>query len=262
MSGKHWTVLVGLIGIAVLFFSGGRTTAAQDGGGVVPQVEPPCDGTVAPPSSGVLCGQMDSAGGSASAVNSQNFLGSDASYCAAVFLPPRCLDSQAADDFVVPTSGGVLFWTVDKVEVTGAYLGSGYTATSVNVDFYASTGTLPGTNIYQDSFVPTAGLTTGSFVIDLTRPAALPAGQAYWLSVQANLDLAGQSRSWYWGQRTVQANNASAWINPLDGSGLGCTTWKPRVSQCSVGDQPDLLFRLSGNLNYVPLVQFSSPTIA
>ncbi len=261
MRSKHLTTLIGLIVIAALFFSGGRPAAAQDGGGVGAQVDPPCNGSVLPPSSGVLCSQMDLGGGTSSAVSSQNNFNSDKAYCESNFLPIHCLDSDAADDFVVPTGNGVLSWIINKVEITGSYLApSAYKVISVNVKFFRSTGALPGSLAYQDSYVPPEpSLSSGSFVINLTRPAALQTGQSYWVEVQANLDLAGQSHQWYWGQRTVQGgNNPSAWLNALDGSTRDCTTWKPRVSGCGIGDQPDLLFKLSGNTNnnllFLPLV--------
>jgi hypothetical protein len=262
-------VLIGLVVAATLLFSGSGMAVAQDTGGTVsPQVDPPCDGTVAPPTIGVLCSQIDLGGGSSNVVFSQNTLGDDGGYCSGVLLPPHCLDAKAADDFVVPTANSVAAWIIDTVEVSGAYYLAGqYQAASVNVEFFANSGNLPGALRYQGSYVPVGGLSTGSFVINLSAPAFLKSGQTYWVMVQANLALGGGSpgKTWSWGQRTVLRNNLSAWTNPLNGSGFECITWKPRQPAgpvgCDVGDQPDLLFRLSGRTTttffevFLPLIR-------
>jgi len=259
MRSKHLTTLIGLIVIAALFFSGGRPAAAQakprvsavgEGGGqsVGAQV--------------VLYDQMDSPGGSISRVSSQNFLGSDAQICSILGLSSHCYDSEAADDFVVPPGGGVLSWTIDKVEVTGTYVNYNYSSGDtviVNVKFYYSTGLVPGLPAYQDNYIPTAAsLASGSYVINLTRPVALQVGQSYWVEVQANLFSAGQGGQWYWGERTVLSNQLSAWRNG-GGANSSCTSWTTRVPACGGDSNPDLLFRLSGNTNnnllFLPIIR-------
>jgi hypothetical protein len=282
MRSKHLTTLIGLIVIAALFFSGGRPAAAQDGGGVGAQVAPPSNGSVAPTTTGVLYSQMDNSAGSGSVVNSQNNEGSDQNYCVSQFLSAHCSDTGSADDFVVPPGAGALYWVIDQIQVTGVYtafadsLGNydfNFHVDSVKVAFYNSAGTTtitpdvycsPTNNagLYCDNYVPID--TNGSFVINLTRPAVLPVGHTYWLMVQANLQLGldsqgnSKGRNWSWGQRTVLTNNPSAWINLGGGVQPVCTTWMPRVSGCGVGNQPDLLFQLSGHIDtkaiYLPLI--------
>lgn len=253
MRSKPTMVLIGLVVAATLLFSGSGVVAAQDGGGSVsPQVDPPCNGTVAPPSSGVLCSQMDSPAGGSAVVVSQNFESLDA-LCASVGKPPQCVDNQAADDFVVPSGGGVAAWIVDKVEVIGAYEEPGsYQVDSVNVQFYRNSGSgLPGTPVYQATYIPeAASRASGSFAINLTAPALLRVGAAYWLSVQANLNMnyPAETRYWRWASRSVQSNNGAAWQNPLDGWLLGsiCMTWNV-ITTCTTTTDPDLLFKLSGH---------------
>ncbi len=173
-------------------------------------------------------------------------------------------DTQAADDFVVPASQA---WTVTTLEVLGVYDGSGSQVVStVNVGLYADSGSgLPGAQVYGATLTPSSGATTGNFVVTLSSPPTLGPG-AYWLSIQANLnfdDGAGNTRQWYWRERTVANYNASAWQNPGNGdpTHLGqCTTWKARKAVCNIGNYADLLFRLSGstvtlnNQLYLPLI--------
>jgi len=266
MQSKHLTTLIGLIVIAALFFSGGRPAAAQDGGGVGAQADPPCDGTVAPPSSGVLCGQMDTGGRSNGSANSQNTKDADGSLCGTLQLPAGCLTSWAADDFKVPATGGVLAWIVNKVEVSGFYDSTGPDVSTVNIYFHQSTGTGPGNIIYSTSRPVASGGDTGSFTVNLTAPALLVANANYWLVVQANLP-PGSTKNWFWEDRTVPVNLLSAWLTvSSDPNGTGCTIWKPRVTlqpvgcrpQSSSDTDPDLMFRLSGKTNnhlvFLPVV--------
>jgi hypothetical protein len=243
MRSKHVAVLIGLIVIAGLSFSGAAAAAG---------VNPPVAGTVggeAVSEQAVLYDQINNAAGGA-VVISQNFESLD-SYCAGFGLQPQCMDNQAADDFAVPSGGGVLSWTVNKVEVTGAYESSGYQAVSVNVFFYRDSGSgLPGVTVYQDSYIPeSASLASGSFVVNLTRGAVLEVGRTYWVSVQANMNMQPGTRQWRWGSRQVQDISKAAWQNPGNGWLTGCTTWGVLQSVCTTASHPDLLFRLSGYTN-------------
>lgn len=183
----------------------------------------------------VLYDQYDNL--SVSTVSSQNFEPGFDNY-----------DAQAADDFVVP-SGDV--WLVDQVEVSGAYRGNGRTA-SVNVFFYASKGAVPGAPVMSDTMLlPSSGLDTGSFLIPLSHPLALPAG-AYWVSVQANEDYAGGGQ-WFWrNRRDPVVNSFAAWRNPGGGFGRpSCTVqWGSRALICMISDEaPEQVFRLYGRAN-------------
>jgi hypothetical protein len=167
-------------------------------------------------------------------------------------------DAQAADDFIVPASQ---IWTVNMVEVAGAYLGG--PADSVNVFFYADIGTLPGTPVFTETnLIPVSGLDTGDFAIQLSPPAVLPAG-TYWVSVQANqnLDPDGQ---WFWRTRVSSANNYSAWRNPGGGfQNFYCNDdiWRHRAQECGISwDAPDQIFRLSGTALGAPTPTGTPPT--
>ena len=247
MRSKHVTVLIGLVVAAPLLFSGRGVAAAQDNGGQVG-----AQACVAP----CLYDQLTL--GQTNGSVSQNF---ETAF--------NSLDNQSADDFSIPA--GTFFWSVNKIEVDGLYLnGSNFQAASVNVYFYNTAGTLPplpGTSLYQASFVPSAGLNNGDFVVNLNPPAGLLAGKTYWVSVQANLDAGGSlPHEWLWGFRGPQAANEAAWVNPENGfGGTGCTTWKT-LTACGLPVPPgpppesDLQFRLSGSqINiaatvYLPLV--------
>lgn len=157
----------------------------------------------------------------------------------------NAFDAQAADDFEVPA--GVSGWGIRMVEIKGYYVGGGArNATSVNIWFYADAGGLPGDQVYAAlGVIPSSGLDTGRFVIDLPTAALLEPGR-YWVSVQANLDLLPDNRQWAWQKRIVQNGYESAFRNPGDGFGTGCKDWGARVTTCGSVGGPDLLFRLGG----------------
>lgn len=235
-------ILSVLVVIALLLSSAGKAVAQGE--------EPPSSPMEAADSVGALAvlydQQTTNPGALTDIATSQNFEAALDQY-----------DTQAADDFVVPANEA---WTVNVVEVLGVYDGSGSQVVStVNVSLHADSGSgLPGTPVYGATLTPSSGATTGDFVITLSSPPTLGPG-TYWLSIQANLDFddgAGNTRQWFWRERTVASNNASAWQNPGNGdpTHLGqCTTWKARKAVCNIGNYADLLFRLSGNtatLNY------------
>jgi hypothetical protein len=160
-------------------------------------------------------------------------------------------DSQLADDFVVPAGPA---WTIQRVNVSGAYFSGSGLAASVNVSFYFNSGTLPGAavpgGIYTN--LPMTD-TAGNFSIALPTNLVLTAG-TYWVSVQANMDftLGGE---WGWVDRTVQSNSPAAWQNPGGGFGFGCLTWGARAATCGVDSTaPDQIFQIVGCLGV------SSPT--
>jgi hypothetical protein len=193
----------------------------------------------------VLYDQIDNPG--TNAITSQNFEPDLDAY-----------DGQAADDFVVPAGE---FWTITSVEISGTYATSA-TVDSVNVQFYLNTGAgLPGGLAYNGTLVPSGGLNTGSFIINLSPPAKLGPGR-HWLSLQANMDFAG-ANVWQWRERTLQSGNAAAFRNPGGGFTSTCPNWGRLWDVCFVpadNHSPDLLFRLNGNTGpafslYLPLLR-------
>jgi len=238
MRGKRLTVIASLIVVAVLLSSGGTATAHGFR---------PAAGNVGGASVGaqaVLYDQLTL--GAPNGAASQNFETS-----------LNTFDIQVADDFTVPA--GAFFWLVTQIEIDGFYETCANQASSVNVFFNNSAGTLPGTSLYQGAFVPTAAsLLSGDFVINLNPAPGLVAGRSYWLSVQANLDAGAQSCQWRWGMRSPISGNTAALVNPGNGWIYNCTVWTP-LTTCT-GDNVDVQFRLNGSqINivstvYLPLI--------
>jgi len=150
-------------------------------------------------------------------------------------------DSLAADDFVVP---GGQNWTVQQVDVDGEY--NGGPADSFHVHFYSNAaGNLPG-SLVGDALASSYAGSGGDAVITLSSPVTLSAG-TYWVSVQARQSY-GSAGQWFWQNRTVTSNTASAWENPHDGFGTGCTTWGRKLTCLPPQIGPDETFRLSGTI--------------
>jgi len=185
-------------------------------------------GVAAQASAVVLYDQYDNAAGPSAALTSQDFEAANDD-----------LDGEVADDFVVPVGE---IWEVDGVDVDGT---GASPAASYHVNFYANvTGdNLPGAEVASRPASPFTG-TDGDAVITFD-PVTLAAGK-YWVSVQARKDIsAGQ---WFWQMRSVQSNAGAVFQNPADGYGTGCTTWT-RNTECAGGlTDPDMVFRLQGNL--------------
>lgn len=153
-------------------------------------------------------------------------------------------DCRAADDFTVPAVD--IQWDLAGVKVLGQYFNGPGPTPSINVEFFADGGSVPGatacsfpgllagTDYTDDGF--------GNLSIDLPSVCSLPAGD-YWVSVQSDMDstVGGQ---WLWSERSVQAGTGFAWENPPDGFGFGCTVWMP-AGGCGAS-APDLLFSLHG----------------
>jgi Ca2+-binding RTX toxin-like protein len=189
-------------------------------------------GPAAPVPNGVatpLYSQLDNA--STTSITSQNFEAANDAF-----------DNQAADDFVVPAGQS---WDVTSLEIPGQYFNGTGPAGSVNVSLWTNATSLPGTQVFAlDNAVITSGASSGNFSVRVNPPATLTPGR-YWLSVQANMDFATGGQ-WGWIERNVQTGRASAWRNPANGFGTGCTGWTKRTD-CNVGTQPDLAFAIFGS---------------
>lgn len=172
-------------------------------------------------------------------------------------------DCMGADDFVVTDASG---WTVQRVVTVGTQSAGG-TPTSVDVTFYANSPgggdtDLPGATVCSyPALIPTSG--NASFTIDLPTDCVLPPG-IHWVGIQANQNFGGGNGQHFWSNRTVQSGNESAWINPGNGFGSGCTTWTPQTT-CGVGGgtNPDFLFQIYGQVGglYEPPVIQEIPTL-
>jgi len=150
-------------------------------------------------------------------------------------------DAQAADDFSVPAGEA---WTVDGVEANGVYFGG--PAPSFNVFLYRDLGTLPSALVASYPSVVATTDTAGTLSLPISPPMSLTRG-TYWISVQANMNFVGAppSGQWFWELRSVQSGDGSAWQQPGDGAGTGCTTWDT-LTNCNPALPPDLMFAIDG----------------
>ena len=154
-------------------------------------------------------------------------------------------DSQGADDFTVPP-GQV--WNLSSVDVFGGSLTGGMAGTdTANVFLYANSGTLPGSQLFQQNGITTGATATAAgqeidFTAALTGPPALTPGD-YWVSVQSS----GPYR-WAWEiLNGGQQGNSAVWQNPGGGLGQGCPSYTP-IHSCGVAATvgSDFFFRLNG----------------
>ncbi|NJL29578.1 MAG: VCBS repeat-containing protein [Thermoanaerobaculia bacterium] len=162
--------------------------------------------------------------------------------------PGVLLDSEAADDFIVPADQ---VWALTEVKVRGFTLPSGDgIPDDVDVAIYADGGGKPGVLICDYPLVKPAPLdfdaSSGAHTLSLNlpHPCTLCAGTHYWVALQA-VDATG---SYFWRQRTAQHASPAQWRNPAGGYGAGCTDWRSAAAGCGQGDgvSPDLSFALYG----------------
>ena len=189
----------------------------------------PGQGSPGAPSSpfAVLYDQTNNAALSAS--SSQNF---EAAFDA--------FDDEVADDFVVPAG---VNWTVNQVFAGGIYFNGAGPASSVNVVFYSDSSTLPGAVVATRNTQVIATDAAGSFTINISPTVVLAPG-TYWVSVQANQNFTPNGQ-WGWTDRTVTSNSGSAFRNPGNGLGTGCTSFG-RKTTCIPTSSPDCLFQILG----------------
>ena len=171
------------------------------------------------------------------------------------------LDTEVADDFVVPAGDGI--WEVDSIDVIGACHKDNIvfdcgTLDSANVRIYAGGSIVPGNLIYSASYqtVETADSLYSplrQYVVRLSTPAFLTPGP-YWISIQVNMDYA--TGDWGWLENNNQSGNWHVFRNPGGGWHEGCYDW------CS-GHRtwPDLNFRINGNFggNYKEAISVGAP---
>jgi subtilisin-like proprotein convertase family protein len=151
-------------------------------------------------------------------------------------------DDQAADDFVVSSLG----WNVTRVFAPGNYTATHRIPTSVRVAFYADAAGVPGAVLCNFPTQPFVEGPSGTFTIGIPGCVLTPGRK--WVSVVANLDIfGGAGGQWFWSTRTVLTGNPAKWQNPGGGLHMGCGTWG-NVTTCLNGTDPDMAFRLEGNV--------------
>jgi hypothetical protein len=144
------------------------------------------------------------------------------------------LSAEAGDNFVVP-SGET--WNITEVDIR-APVGLP-DPTEFAVHFYTDNAGLPGTEVYVATGLAVVG--NPDYIITLTSPAVLSEG-TYWVSAVGTI----AGTNWFWEGRSVTSNGFStAWRNPANGYGTGCTDWG-RLETCIGIPWPDQMFRLVG----------------
>jgi hypothetical protein len=177
---------------------------------------------------------------------SQTVAGGDIAIVSQVFDTKHAnLDSQGADDFVVPSSR---VWVIKSVSVGGAYDDQKGYATSENVLFYHDRNGRPGKAVRGGTFLNVGGLgAEPNFHITLPgRGLKLHAG-TYWVSVQANMPY--KYGFWVWTSgdpQQEQGGNPAVWENPANGWKKGCTKWKIETKCWPAGQGPGKYFILYG----------------
>jgi hypothetical protein len=145
------------------------------------------------------------------------------------------LSAEAADNFVVPAGET---WQITEVDIRGASPGLP-APTSFAIHFYTDASGFPGTEVYSATGLAVVG--DPDFVITLTSPANLSEG-TYWVSAVGTI----VGNNWYWEGRSITNNGfATAWRNPENGYGTGCTDWG-RLETCIGIPWPDQMFRIVG----------------
>lgn len=153
------------------------------------------------------------------------------------------LDSQGADDFVVPAGET---WVIDILRVDGLYGDGEGVVPQVNVRFYEDDNGQPGAQVPIYNEKRPVIRTDADFTVSLSNAVFLGAG-TYWVSIQAVMDNTN-TREWQWATRTVQSGNAYVWQNPEDGFGTGCVAWESGAEVCGITSpgEVDALFALEG----------------
>jgi len=227
---RAWRCLIALLLLAPAWFPAGRVSAGDPPPPPATLRVPLSTVTPAQPAAGqaVLYEQMSPADIQHYFILSQNSTNDS-------------FDARAADDFF--TTSGTASWHITAVEVAGLYDVGSSSVSSVNVEFYADAGGLPGYRLYTANATPISGTAaTGNYYLPLSPPVDLAANAHYWVSVQA---IQSVSSYWYWGERTAQTLHPAVWYNPSEFFSDSCASWTPIVT-CSPGTGPDLLFRLYG----------------
>ena len=170
----------------------------------------------------------------------------------AMFTDSPTLNSDLADDFVVP-SGQT--WTVQSIDADGVYFNGGGPATSFNVIFYIDSGGVPGAIVGGALFLP---FTQSGSTFTVPLGGVILSTGHYWVEIQANMTFS-VGGEWAWSNRTVQNNSPAQWQNPGGGFGV-CPSWMPRTTCMDDAGAPDQMYRLNGTVAPCAAYTFSSTT--
>jgi hypothetical protein len=140
---------------------------------------------------------------------------------------------RTADDFTIPAGQR---WSINEVDVTGAYNGGPHG--QVNVFLYADAAGKPGAELFHQSGIVTPG---PSYNAPLVGVPELGPG-SYWITVQQDADVG----YWSWGTSTVQKGQPAQWTTNTAGP-CPSAAWTRRLD-CYPGTNPDQAFRLQGSV--------------
>jgi hypothetical protein len=160
-------------------------------------------------------------------------------------------DSQAADDFTIPTGQ---FWVIKAVGVLGGFSNNG-TPTSENVFFYHDRNGKPGKPVHNGTFLNLIGdnIAGEQFYNPLPgRGLKLQAGH-YWLSFQVNMPYS--QGYWLWGTEDLkkgQGGDRAVWKNPGNGWGTNCLKYRIETKCWPDGEGHGHLFTIFGAAKNTP----------
>ena len=169
----------------------------------------------------------------------------------ATFTDSPAMNSDLADDFVVPAGYA---WMVRWIDVDAAYFNGPGPANTFSVFFYADNDGFPGNQVYA-SLAPWEqnGSTFRIHVCDnfpcQGQPILFPG--KYWVEIQANMT-AMCCGEWGWTNRTVTGLDPAVWRNPSGFFGA-CTSWSRRAATCGLDPSaPDQVYRIYANVLATP----------
>ena len=160
------------------------------------------------------------------------------------YEPPNDdLDSEGADDFVVTDAAG---WTISGFNFQMTF-DSDPTPVTYNINVYSDSGMGFPAASTACSYTSIPGTLDPLFTdlsVSLPAPCVLQQG-TYWVSVVANIDFSVGAAMWAIDLDPGLGAHA-VWRNPLDGTGVGCTTWSD-ITTCGLGNPAWLpLFQVVG----------------
>lgn len=143
--------------------------------------------------------------------------------------------SEAADDFAVPAG---VSWTIDSIDVRS----NTTPPPSINVVFYANSGSLPGAVVAARPAMAYSGSATANKVVSVLPAVTLGPG-TYWLGVQSAND-----NGFGWVETTTVRGAVGAWRAEYFGP---CTTFHTKGS-CGGETAIDQAFRINGTATALP----------
>ena len=144
---------------------------------------------------------------------------------------------QAADDFIVGTGET---WEIESVYVLGSNSGTAFNLADLYI--YPDENNMPD----DTALITMTGIActdiNGNLTINLSQAISLDEGH-YWISVRVANDYNTYGQ-WFWTYNNEVIENEAVWQNPLDGFGLGATSWT--INSTVFGDYNDYAFALYG----------------